>query len=1265
MKVFTRLIALLLTIACAVLLTLTFILVSPQGLHWAYRFAVAMLPGELSIAQLDGRLSGPLRLSGVHYHHDQTDVDLAQLDLRWHPGALVEGRLHIQALDITGLTIHHGPSSPHPSTTAGGLPDVRLPLSARIDHAALHNLRITTGDKDNDFILTSVELRNAAFHKGRLDLERLALDAPRFHAVVSGNLSPQRQYPLDLTVHWSADGGSYGTLAGNGRFSGNLRKIDVHHQLTSPLRAELRGAITKPLENLGWQGEISWPAVTLNTLNPAWPPLNIAGKVHGTGDLNKVEAEGDVRSRFQDYNVSQSFVVAYDHQRGDLAIRRLIATLHDSGSIVRLHGDISGLNATPHAELVGDWRDLRWPIHNDSTLSSKTGRFTLSGGLDDYRLQLAGDLAGPQVPAATWSVDAAGGTNGLTINRLAAQLLGGDLTANGRVAWRTKPQWHLALQAQDLNPAAQWPQWPGRLSLTAQVDGDLTDNGVRSEVKLSRLKGELKKLPVNADAALSIQGDSLHLSKLRIDSGGNHLTAAGSLQDQWNLAWQLDAADLTQMAPGDQGRLQGSGHVTGPRLRPTITASLAGSELRFAADRIGALDAVMTLDTSGRLASSLKIEAHDADFAERHFDDIRLHGDGTAQHHQLQLSITAPAVTLSMALNGGYGESAWRGSLQRLDLKTPTMGAWHLAAATPLSFQNGSVRLNQFCLQQEHARLCGAAHGNNTDDWQLQADAHDLPMTLLEQWLPDGSTLTGKLNAHAHAAITPGGPLNGEMAVTVGEGTVAPATLGAGKPTTKIAYRGGQLAVTLDGQALQAKLGFDLADGGGTHGTLRIERDALPAPLGAGHTSRDGSVAGQLQGELHDLSLLPAFIPGIEHTQGHVSSSLTLAGSLDKPRLSGELHLENGAAVIPALGIKPDAVDVVIRGNAQGHLTVDAQLRSKDGSLRLGGEIHYSRDQGWNVEARLKGDRAEIVNTAEYHILASPDLKLSIKGHRIDVEGEVTIPEANLRPRDVSSAVSPSNDVVIVNAHGVAPKEQRWQIYTNVRIRLGDFVKFNGFGLNGLLQGDFTLHDEPLKPTVARGELSIVNGEYRAYGQKLTVDRGRLLFFGGPVDNPGLDIRAVRNIQSATPVTAGIMVRGTIKSPQVQLFSEPAMAETDALSYLLTGQPMNQATSAQGQQLYGAALSLGLAGSGLLASQIGQRFGIDQLTVESGGSFGTGALVLRHYLSPKLYISYGVGLVERFNVFLMRYQISRRWALDATSGGLQSGADLVYTLERK
>lgn len=1254
MRLLGRVLALALTVLSAALLTGAYLLLSPQGLQWAYRFATILLPGELSIEHLDGRLRGPLSLSGIHYRNGQIDVRLAQLDLQWQPGELVEGRLHIAALTVTGLHILRTPTA-----GTGRLPDIRLPLAVQVDHAELHDFLRADRDGAHPFVLNAAELHNAAFRKGRLDLGQLAVSAPHYRFTLSGNMTPQRDYPLDLSIQWSADGGDYGALAGSGYFSGDLRKIDVQHRLTSPLRAELRGAVTDPLGRLGWQGELSWPAVDLHALRASWPALSVAGQVHGSGDLRHFQTEGELHSLYRNLHADHRFVIDYDQDM--IKVRRLTSTLRETGTALAVHGTLSQLGRTPRAELAGNWQDLRWPLQGDETAHSKSGTFSVSGSMDDYRLQLAGDVAGKQVPSAAWSISAAGQAQALTVTRAAAQLLGGSISASGRIDWRAAPRWRLSIQGEGLDPGKHWPEWPGRLALSAQVDGSLTDGAVQTQVTLTRLHGELKSIPLDADAALSVQGDKLHLSSLRIDSGGNRLTAAGTLQDEWNLAWQIRAADLARLLPGSGGRLQGSGYVTGARLRPTVTASLSGQEVRFAANRIGALSVVMAVDTRGRVPSTVEIEAHDAAFGDRRIDSIRLRGDGTAQHHRAQLFVTAPAAKLALVLSGEYLQQTWHGTLERIDLDTPAAGRWRLAAPAAISFGTAAAQLHEFCLQQDHARLCAAANVNAANDWQLRTSARDLPLSLFEEWLPSGSSLSGKLDARARLSATPAAPLSGDAEVTLQAGVVVPATPGAAKPSTEIAYHGGQLKATLDAQAFNSDLRIDLADGGGVRGSLRIAREALPAPLGGGHTTLDKALVGQLQGDIRDLSLLPAFIPGIEHTQGRLFSTLSIAGSWDNPRVIGELRLENGAAMIPSLGLNPEAIDVVVRGDEQGRLRVDAQLRSKDGSLRLGGDIHYSRSRGWDIQARLNGERAEIVNTPEYHILASPDMQLSVRGHRIDVEGELFIPEANLRPRDVSGAVSPSADVVIVNAAGAAAPEARWQIYSNLRVRLGDFIKFSGFGLKGLLSGDFTLSDAPQKPTVARGELSIVNGEYRAYGQKLTIDRGRLLFFGGPVDNPGLDIRAVRKIQE---VTAGIMVRSTLKAPQVQLFSDPAMAETDALSYLLIGQPISEASSSQGQQLYGAALSLGLAGSGLLANQIGQRFGIDEVLVESGGSFGGGALVLRHYLSPKLYISYGVGLVERFNIFVMRYQMSRQWALEAESG-IQSGADLVYTLEKK
>ena len=796
MKLLARLLALLLTMVSAVLLTVTFLLVSPKGLEWAYRFATVLLPGELSIERLDGQLRGPLRLNGVHYHNDQIDIRVAQFDLQWRPGDLVEGKAHIEDLAVTGLHILQVPAASGAATTA--LPDIRLPLAVQIDHAALHDFQQTTGADTPGFILNDVELRNAAFNRGRLDLEHLAVSAPQFRFSVSGNLTPRRDYPLDLTVEWSANGGAYGPLAGSGRLRGDLHKIDVQHRLNEPVRVDLRGAVTDPLDKLGWQGEVSWPAMDLHALNAAWPVLSVSGKVHGSGDLRRVEAEGEVHSLFQNLHADHRFVVDYDHDRGIVKLRRLINTLSESGTTLVVNGTLSDLAHTPRAALAGSWQDLRWPLQGAAELHSRSGTFSVSGTLDDYRLQVAGDLAGKQMPDVSLSLDATGQAQALTVTRAAAQLLGGTLNAKGQIDWRAAPRWRMSIEGRDLDPGKYWPAWPGRLALGAQVDGDLTDNTPRAQVALTRLQGELKSIPLDAVAAVNVNGDRFRLDKLRVDSGGNRLTAAGTLRDEWNLEWQVEAADLAQLVPGSGGRLQGSGRVTGPRLRPIFTASLSGQEARFADNRIGALSLVMAVDAQGQLNSTVEIEARDADFGVRHFDTIRLRGDGTAQHHQAHLWLTAPEAKLELALSGAYLHQAWRGSLDQLELDAPAAGRWRLAAPAQISLDMPTARVHEFCLQQDQARLCAAANMNAADDWQLRTTVHELPLRLFEQWLPNGSSMSGKLDGQGRIDATPAAPLSGAVEITLQAGVVSPAPLGAHQPTTQIAYHGGHLNATLD-----------------------------------------------------------------------------------------------------------------------------------------------------------------------------------------------------------------------------------------------------------------------------------------------------------------------------------------------------------------------------------------------------------------------------------------------------------------------------------
>ena len=53
------------------------------------------------------------------------------------------------------------------------------------------------------------------------------------------------------------------------------------------------------------------------------------------------------------------------------------------------------------------------------------------------------------------------------------------------------------------------------------------------------------------------------------------------------------------------------------------------------------------------------------------------------------------------------------------------------------------------------------------------------------------------------------------------------------------------------------------------------------------------------------------------------------------------------------------------------------------------------------------------------------------------------------------------------------------------------------------------------------------------------------------------------------------------------------------------------------------------------------------------------------YLSPSLYVSYGIGLFEPVNTLRLRYTITRRWQLVTESSSKESGGDVIYNIERK
>jgi autotransporter translocation and assembly factor TamB len=523
--------------------------------------------------------------------------------------------------------------------------------------------------------------------------------------------------------------------------------------------------------------------------------------------------------------------------------------------------------------------------------------------------------------------------------------------------------------------------------------------------------------------------------------------------------------------------------------------------------------------------------------------------------------------------------------------------------------------------------------------------------------LPQAARLTGALAGDFRAAVAADSSLTADLSLIPHGVTVEYAP-------DSIPHR-----MTLDSTGLMIRAGRD-----GVHGSLDLRvKDAgarqlaglkgqlaLPRYTKLGAPIPPQPVAAKLDGTVDDLSIARAFSVEIDSVAGKVTLDATLSGTAGKPEVVGGLRLQNAAANVPRLGLRLREVQLAATGDRAGRLSIDGRLRSGKGTLTLQGRSPVRPTPEDPGRLHLQGDSIEAANTGEIHVLVSPKLDIALTGDSIDAQGEVGIPYAHIELSEIpQTAVPPSDDVVFTDTVAAA-RAAAQRVTARIRVVLGDSISFKGFNFDATLGGNLLAVAVPDRPATGSGAIVIKKGQYKAYGQDLTISDGLVRFAGGPVNNPGLDIKATRTAEDS--VVAGVQIRGTLKVPEVTIFSKPPMDQGRALQYLVLGHPLGEASGAQGNLASKAASSVGLRGGNLLASSVGKGVGLDEAKIETKGDLKEASFVAGKYLSPSLYVSYGIGLFDPVSTLRLRYALSSKWTLQAEQG-VATGADLLYKFE--
>ncbi len=814
-----------------------------------------------------------------------------------------------------------------------------------------------------------------------------------------------------------------------------------------------------------------------------------------------------------------------------------------------------------------------------------------------------------------------------------AEPLDGVVSTTGEFSWRQGIAVQLQGAARDLALASVLEdlegRFGGRFTLAYTAAG--------FEIALMELAGELDGRPVSGRADLRGAGADWTAELIELSVGDNRVQAQGSWQAALlTVSGRVDAPALDQLGLGVDGGLLAVVDLTGqwPALEGSVQATseaLAAGGMALAGLR---LDATMQ---DGLLGGALDVRRLET--AGLVFDDLSLAPRGV---------LDAIDWRLSWAEGHAEGRLAYSPDDLRMYIAQLRFQALEqrIEIAGPFAVQRvaGNITSTPVCLSGAGARACIRQFDFVDGRVSTAGELEHLPVPLLATWLPVGADDEGYLEGSWQIAGA-GALWSGGLALAARNLAVALP----GAAEQRIELPDVEVTGTLEGDHLELSVAaanpiIDLA------GTVRL------APV-----TLDGLLSGSVAFRATDLAWLRTFDQRLVDLGGALSLNVALSGSAREPDGEGRLALDAGHFTIENPEFSLEQITLAGQLDRTGTFEFSGSGMQRDGRVEISGSGTnlFRADRRLQAALRASGLRAR---DPQWEVELAPDLQLAYANGRARLTGVVTLPRADVRLNALPATVPrPSEDVIVIGRDEPAVEPLN-RLRMNVRVVLGSSVSLRALGFQADLKGEVNVRRDARGQASVRGSLDITGGLLSAQGQTLMIESG-LVVYSGPVGNPYIDIRAVRAIPGQTPpVKVGLHIRGNVNNLTSSVFSDPVMAETRALAFLVLGRDLDEQSEADSGQMLTAAINLGLSQSKSITAELQRITGLDELSAvaESQDSF---AIVAGKRISKGIYLRYTYNTLTALSAVLISFDLTDRWRLEALSGE-NSAMDILYRFER-
>ncbi|MBS0421602.1 MAG: translocation/assembly module TamB domain-containing protein [Proteobacteria bacterium] len=1020
---------------------------------------------------------------------------------------------------------------------------------------------------------------------------------------------------------------------------GDLNRLEVTAHTLAPFRADYTGQFLTLTNQWHWQGR----AMIHDLDVTAWGGNRILGLISGhvnmQGNGNGFRIHGPLNSAGLNAGLFDSeFEGAYSNHV--LWAKHIGVTHRESGAHASAGGTIEVVKNGPRLNLRGTWQNFRWPLVGKvAPFHSSTGEYTLEGTWP-YSVHATGMAQAKELPPMQTTIVGELAKDRFTFTQGDVDLYGGHATVSGETVWTPADRWAFSGHIVDVNPALLRSDLPGRLSFNFATQGERFDGNGDFSVDIHDISGRLRAVPASGSGKFVRTGSTWQFDKLRMALGGTNLAVDGHLNDTFDLRFAVSAKDLSLLSPDSRGTLEGNGTIRGTTREPIVAATVHASGIQHEGINISDLLADIDFNPSPQYESKVTARVRTLVYRDRTLDELNFKLNGRSSNYDVRLDAKALGMSLAAAANGPLNNGVWQGQMQSMQIIGTESLRLKLEHPVGLVVSADEVRGERMCMVGTPGSIC-ADGAWNPRQWNATFNANQMPLSTFTAGMTRAVDYSGQINFVAHAAGVAGELPEGNIRADLTDAVLSHKLSSGRIDHAKIGS--GFITLNANRNIVAGEVGLESGDVGTIQGTLVAQR------------SGDNWQAMPVQGELHahtdQLGLVTLYVPDIDRAAGHLDGDMKIAGTLGTPLVDGTLKISEGEIDYYQvnMGLRQLAFDARLTDNGvdfKGSARIGSGIAHATGRLEWRNSLPYGT-------VNVDGSNLRVTDVPEAQIDASPNLQFNISGRKIDVTGSVKVPYAKIVPADLTGAVRSSSDEVVVGQEQTDPTK-RFEVTSTISLGLEDKVSIDTSGLTGRLTGNVTVRSGYDEASTAQGELSIEQGKYSAYARKLDIQRGRLIFTGGPVTNPGLDIRAVKEFPD---VIAGVNVRGTLLQPRMSFFSDPSLTQSQIASLILSGGSFE---SAQGRQ--SGSNEMLAQGGAILAQQLGSKVGIEDVSLESDLTNET-SLVLGRYLSPRLYVSYGIALTEQLNVLKLRYSLGDRWTIK-TEVGQARGADLVYTIQK-